>query len=140
MYIYICIYICIYIYVYVCIYIYEYIYINIYLWKCQRRDNRARFWYVVRSVCSWIRFSPGPHHKHVRHRAHATNQSHTQSIRTQTIITVVFQEHTVTRASMPKPYKLSCSKSVRSPEHPCPNQTNVRVPRAYGHQSTMPKP
>ena len=28
-----------------------------------------------------------------------------------------------------------CSKSIRSPEHPCPNHNNVRVPRAYAHQS-----
>ena len=29
----------------------------------------------------------------------------------------------------------SCSKSNRSPEHPCPNHNSVRVPRAYGDQS-----
>ena len=28
-----------------------------------------------------------------------------------------------------------CSKSIRSPEHPCPNHNNVRVLRAYAHQS-----
>ena len=29
----------------------------------------------------------------------------------------------------------SCSKSLRSPENPCPNHNNVRVPSAYGDQS-----
>ena len=29
----------------------------------------------------------------------------------------------------------SCSKSLRSPENPCPKHNNVRVPRAYGDQS-----
>ena len=61
-------------------------------------------------------------------------QEHT-SIHAQTIIPFVFQEHTLTRASMPKPYFRSCSKSIRSPEHPCPNHNSVRVPRAYAHQS-----
>ena len=29
----------------------------------------------------------------------------------------------------------SCSKSLRSPENPCPKHTNVRVPRAIDHES-----
>ena len=58
-----------------------------------------------------------------------------QSIQAQTIIPFVFQEHAVTRASMPKALFRSCSKSMRSPEHPCPNHYSVRVPRACGHQS-----
>ena len=33
-----------------------------------------------------------------------------------------FQEHTVIE------------------EHPCPNHNSVRVPRAYGHRASMPKP
>ena len=28
-----------------------------------------------------------------------------------------------------------CSKSICSPEHPCPDHNNVRAPRAYDHQS-----
>ena len=36
-----------------------------------------------------------------------------QSIHAQTIIPFVFQEHTLTRASMPKPEFRSCSKSIR---------------------------
>ena len=35
---------------------------------------------------------------------------------------------------MPKPESRSCSKSIRSLEHPCPNHSNVRVPRACGHR------
>ena len=77
-----------------------------------------------------------------------------QSIHAQTIISFVFQEHSLTSASMLKPYILSCSKSIRepvhlcprwefrscsknmrSPEHPCSNHTSFRVPRAYGRQS-----
>ena len=58
-----------------------------------------------------------------------------QSINAQTIIAIVFQEYTVTKASMPKPQKRSCSKSIRSPEHPCPNHNSDRVPRVYGHRS-----
>ena len=57
-----------------------------------------------------------------------------QSIHTQTI-PFVFKEHTVTRASMPRPQQHSCSKSIRSPGHPCPNHDNVRFPGAFGHQS-----
>ena len=30
----------------------------------------------------------------------------------------------------------SCSKSLRSPENPCPNLNNVRVPSAHAHQRT----
>ena len=30
----------------------------------------------------------------------------------------------------------SCSKSLRSPENPCPKHNSVRVPRAYAHQRT----
>ena len=59
----------------------------------------------------------------------------TQSIHAQTIIKFAFQEHTLTRASMPKPFQRSCSKSIRSPEHPCPNHNNVRVRGAYAHPS-----
>ena len=61
------------------------------------------------------------------------------------IIPFVFQGHTVTSASMPKPKFRSCSKCIRSSEHPCQNHnsvrgpraydTSVRVPRAYGDQS-----
>ena len=29
-------------------------------------------------------------------------------------------------------HQLPCSKSLRSPENPCPKHNNVRVPRAYG--------
>ena len=58
-----------------------------------------------------------------------------QSIHAQTTIPFVFQEHTLTRASMPKPQFRSCSKSISLPEHPCPNHTSIRVPRAYAHQS-----
>ena len=50
-------------------------------------------------------------------------------------IPFVFQEHTLTRASMLKPYVLSCSKSIRSPEHLWANHNSVSVPRAYGHRS-----
>ena len=62
-----------------------------------------------------------------------------QSIHAQTIILFVFQEHTVTRASMPKPELRECFRSIRSPEHPCPNHNSVRVSRAYGHQSIHAK-
>ena len=58
-----------------------------------------------------------------------------QSIRAQTILTFVFQEHAVIRASMPESSFHSCSKSIRSPEHPRPDNNNVGVPRAYGHLS-----
>ena len=58
-----------------------------------------------------------------------------QSIYAQTILPFVLEEHTLTRASMPKPYFRSCWKSIRCPEHPCLNHTSVRVPRAYGQQS-----
>ena len=58
-----------------------------------------------------------------------------QGIPAQTIIPIVFQEPTGTRASLPKPQFRSCSKSIRSPKHPCPNHNSVRVPRASGHQS-----
>ena len=73
---------------------------------------------------------PCPNHNSVRvPRAYAH-----QSIHAQTTIPFVFQEHTLTRGSMPKPQFRSCSKSIRSPEHPCPNRISVRVPRAYAHQ------
>ena len=36
-----------------------------------------------------------------------------QSIHAQTIIPFVLQEHTLTRASMAKPYFRSCSKNIR---------------------------
>ena len=75
-----------------------------------------------------------------------------QRIHAQTIIPFVFREHTVTSASMAE---RSCSDRIRSPEHPCPNDNNVRVSferirspahpcpnhnnvrvsRIYGHQS-----
>ena len=49
------------------------------------------------------------------------------------------QEHSVTRASMPKPQFRSCSKSIGLPEHPCQTMIwfmfFVCVPRAYGCQS-----
>ena len=74
---------------------------------------------------------PFPNHHSVRvPRAYGH-----QSIHSQTIIPFVFRENTVTRASIPKPSFRSCSKSIRSPEHPFPNHHSVRVPRAYGHQS-----
>ena len=74
---------------------------------------------------------PCPNHNSIRvPRAYAH-----QSIHAQTIISFVFQEHKLTRASMPKPQFRSCFKSIRSPEHPCPNHNSVRVPRAYAHQS-----
>ena len=60
-----------------------------------------------------------------------------QSIRAQTIIPFVFREHTVSRASMPKPYFRSCSESIRSEEHPCPNHNCVG--RAYADQSAQKK-
>ena len=37
----------------------------------------------------------------------------------------------------PKPEQRSCSKSSPSPEHPCSNHNDVRVPRACGHQSIL---
>ena len=43
-------------------------------------------------------------------------------------------ENTVTRAAMLKAEYRSRSKSMRSPEHPCPQQQSVRVPGPYGHQ------
>ena len=48
---------------------------------------------------------------------------HEQNIQAQSIITFQFQE------------SRSCSKSIRSPEHPCPKHNPVRVPTSYGHQS-----
>ena len=76
---------------------------------------------------------PCPNHNNVRvPRAYGH-----QSIHAQTTITFLSQKHTftrtsmpnnvripnysnmVTRASKPKQQKLSCSKSIRSPEHPC---------------------
>ena len=62
-----------------------------------------------------------------------------QSIHAKIILPFVFQEHTVTRASMPKSYSRSCSKSIRLPEHPCQNHNPVRVPRAYGYQGIHAK-
>ena len=59
-----------------------------------------------------------------------------QSTHVQTMGLFVFQDFTVTRARMPKPWFCSCSKNIRSPEHPCPNHGSVRLPRAYGDQST----
>ena len=38
-------------------------------------------------------------------------------------------------APIPQPYSRSCFASIRLPEHPCPNHSNFRVPRADGHQS-----
>ena len=32
-------------------------------------------------------------------------------------------------------HTVTCSKSIRSPEHPCRNHNSVRVPRAFAHQS-----
>ena len=51
------------------------------------------------------------------------------------IITFVFRVRPVARASMPKPQYRSCSQSIPSPEHPCPNHNIVLVPRAYDNQS-----
>ena len=39
------------------------------------------------------------------------------------------------RTDLQKCYGSSCSESIRSPEHPCPDHINVRLPRACGHQS-----
>ena len=50
----------------------------------------------------------GPVSLHVLQKHHAH-----QSIHALTIIPFVFQRHTLTRASMPKPYFRSCSKSTR---------------------------
>ena len=73
---------------------------------------------------------PCPNHNSVRvSRAYGY-----QCIHAQTIIPFVFREHTVTSASMPKPYFRSCFESIRLPVHPCPNHTSVCVSRAYGHQ------
>ena len=38
---------------------------------------------------------------------------------------------------MPNPESRSSSKSMRSPEHPCPNHNSVCVPRAYDHQNSV---
>ena len=72
--------------------------------------------------------APSPNHNSV----HVSRAYGDQSIHARTMIAFMFQKHTVTSASMLKPYKGSCSKRIRSPEHPCPNHNNVHVPRAYG--------
>ena len=46
-------------------------------------------------------------------------RAYNQRIHAQTIRPFVLQEHMVTRASMAKPLLPSCSKSIRSPVHPC---------------------
>ena len=50
-------------------------------------------------VCRTCEQHPCPNHNNVR----ASREYGDQSIHAQTIITFVFQEHTLTRASMPKP-------------------------------------
>ena len=42
-------------------------------------------------------------------------------------LTFLFQEHMVTRASMPRPELRSCSRSMRAPEQPCINLNNVHA-------------
>ena len=74
---------------------------------------------------------PCPNHNSVR----VPRACGHQRIFAQTTIPLVFQEHPVTKASMPKPKFRSCSKSIRSPKHPCPNHNSVRGPRTCGHQS-----
>ena len=46
------------------------------------------------------------------------------------MITDVLREHPITRAPTPKLYLRLCSRSIRNPESPCPNQNNLRVPKA----------
>ena len=86
-----------------------------------------------KSLCSPE--NPCPNHNSVRvPRAYAHERIHAKSI-----VRFVFQVHTLTRASMPKPSERSCSKCIRSRENPCPNHNSVRVPRAYAHERTRAK-
>ena len=95
---------------------------------------------------------PCPNHNDVCvTRAYGHTTGH-QSIHAQTIITFVFQGHTVTRAPSNHNNVRVCkayghqsfhaqtiitfySKSRRSPERACPNHNNAHVPIADGQQS-----
>ena len=90
-----------------------------------------------RSCSKTIRLEEHPCQNHNNVRAPKAYDY--QSIHAKTIFPFVFQEYTITRASMPKPYFRSCSKSIRLEEHPCQNHNNVRVPKAYDYQSIHAK-
>ena len=74
-----------------------------------------------------------------------------QSIHGQAMISFVFQEHRLTRASMPNhdliyvsksirlPFR-SCSKSIRLPEHPCPDHNSVVFQEHSVTRASMSKP
>ena len=74
-----------------------------------------------------------------------------QSIHGQAMISFVFQEHRVTRASMPNhdlvyvsksirlPFR-SCSKSIRLPEHPCPDHNSVVFQEHSVTRASISKP
>ena len=78
-------------------------------------------------------------HAQTKNSARVPRAYSCQSIHAQTTIPLVFHKHTVTTASIPKQQFRSCSKSIRSPEHPCPNHNPARVPRAYSRQSIHAK-
>ena len=87
-----------------------------------------------------------PHSPVVCTAPHSQRAYDYQSIHAQTIITSMYKEHTTTRASMLKP-EHPCSRalvyqSIRAqtritfmfetihlPEHPCPNQKNIHLPK-----------
>ena len=74
-----------------------------------------------------------------------------QSIHGQAMISFVFQEHRVTRASMTNhdlvyvsksirlPFR-SCSKSIRLPDHPCPDHNSVVFQEHSVTRASMSKP
>ena len=80
--------------------------------SCAGRGALCAVWHFCTSFAdlrSMQKNNPCPNHNSVRvPRAYGN-----QSIHAQTIIPLGFQEHTVTRASMPKPYFRAGSKSIR---------------------------
>ena len=74
-----------------------------------------------------------------------------QNIHAQAMISFVFQEHRVTRASMPShdlvyvsksirlPFR-SCSKSIQLPERPCPDHNSVVFREHSLTRASMSKP
>ena len=94
------------------------------VWKSFAECSRQPFWMPVnkcwagvlirlgnvQTIMSCIRSRARPYEKHTRVRNPRAYSD--QSTHAQTILPFVFQEHTVTRASMPKPYFRSCSESI----------------------------